>query len=311
MSIKYFENTSTQQEPMLHNHSIREVSPENFSIIENPDKTLAYFNDIIRVIKKPKRDTSVFIDIENITNLTIDSVMYLLAIIFNLKRNPLRKNYYAGNYPKNKEVRDIFEDSGFNNYITNHNKIKIEKKGDTVEIKSGKDINRVVAKEICDFVNRAFGTDLKYTKFLYNMIIELMTNTIQHAYNDNNILVNYWYIYVKNDVDAIKFIFLDTGSGIPQTITKKFYENILIKQEYEYILSALRGEFRSNTKMAYRGKGLPKIYQLYLEKAISKLAIISGKGYCLIDNNTIDMKQTLKGTLFYWELKKSNIGKGS
>ena len=280
------------------------VAPENFSIINNPEETVSYFNNTIDRISNSKFGISVYFNIGHIKSLTIDSIMYLLAILKNIKKHPLKFYDFSGNTPSYNGTNEILEESGFFDYVHSKNKSKLEKDSEGIAIRSGKYINQDVAKEICDFVNQKFGTDKIYTKFIYNMVIELMTNTIQHAYNDNNCMINYWYIYVKYVGSAIQFIFLDTGSGIPQTITKKFFENVFLRKENEYIVSALNGEYRTKTKLGYRGKGLPKIYQYYRSGIIRKLVIISGKGYCRLDKATYDISNALNGTLFYWELRK-------
>lgn len=294
-----------------HTNSVNKynaIAPEYFSIIENTNETVSYFNRIISLLRAKKYKVGVYFDIENVNHLTIDSVMYLLAIIKNIKTNKLSKYSFSGNFPKDKNINLLLNESGFLNYVTTKNKINLTKKGNNIEIKNGKQIDQNVAKETCDFVNKILKTDTKYTKFLYNMLIELMTNTFQHAYTSDCFLINHWYLFAENGNNSIKFIFLDTGLGIPNTIRKKFYENILPLKDNQFIYSALIGEFRTNTQQGYRGKGLPKIYQYYNEHTIKNLAIISGKGCCILQNSNYDMDNILNGTLFYWEISKNIEG---
>lgn len=285
-----------------------EIAPENFSIIENPNETVSYFGNIIKKLQKVRNGDVIYFDIENIMNLTMDSVMYLLAIIKNIKRNKFKRYDFAGNFPKDGEIFKLLRDSGFLKYVNSKEKYKIERKSEQVEITSSGVIDQKIASQICDFVNSKFKTKTNYTRFLYNMLIELMANTFQHAYEEKSSLINHWYIFAKYEEGKVKFIFLDTGSGIPQTIAKKFFENI-IKTDNECILSALRGEFRTKTKLVNRGKGLPRINSYYKDKMIDNLIIISGRGYCFLDNNIYELQNSLNGTLFYWEININSVKK--
>ena len=198
--------------------------------------------------------------------------------------------------------------SGFLNYVKSNNKIPLYSDNEKIQIVCGKKIDQIIAKKICDFVI-AFGNRSKpQCHFLYDMLIELMSNTKQHAYyNYNNALLNYWYIFVEHDENEIKFTFLDTGTGIPQTINKKFVEKIKmlnLKTDSQFIHSTLLGQFRTETRESHRGKGLPQIFKYYnYYHKFEKLKIISGKGtygFGLSDNGSLT--NSFQGTLFYWEI---------
>ena len=132
-------------------------------------------------------------------------------------------------------------------------------------------------------------------------------------------LVNFkeWYLYVENKDEHLAFVFLDTGSGIPNTVAKKFTEHILDyvvrNKDSDYIHSVLRGDFRSATKMSNRGNGLPDIYNHCKEGYIQNLKIISGKGFFAHYGNNDIVRElncdALEGTLFYWEVSKSQFRK--
>ena len=59
--------------------------PLKFGIINNPEETVRFFNEIISFISD-KRDSGkrLFIDISKVSELTIDALMYLLAISNNI-----------------------------------------------------------------------------------------------------------------------------------------------------------------------------------------------------------------------------------
>ncbi|MGR3219044.1 MAG: hypothetical protein ACUZ8H_04405 [Candidatus Anammoxibacter sp.] len=119
-----------------------------------------------------------------------------------------------------------------------------------------------------------------------------------------------WYLMLIYDKQnrIVKFVFLDNGVGIPNTIKKRFYEQIPIftKMFHDNALihSALKGEGRTSTKQSHRGKGLPKIYRCATEKKeIKKLVIVSNYGYLDLSNQDYyDLKSKFNGTLYSWEM---------
>jgi len=152
-------------------------------------------------------------------------------------------------------------------------------------------------------------------RFLYDMLNEMMINTNEHAYNKKNGLLNNWYVYIATEKEKIKISFLDTGLGIPNTVSKNFFEKINLlglKSNTDFILSALNGEFMSSTKQAHRGKGLPKFTKYNKAKKIHNFKIISGKGMVWYNENNNgycaqNLDKELVGTVYYFEINVANL----
>lgn len=269
---------------------------------------MKFFSELIKFVNSDIKGRGVYLDVEDITYLSTDSIMYILAISKKIKT--IKKYSISGNSPRNIILRRIFESSGFLQYVyTNKNESDIFRSNDLVEIRTGDDANVKVARSICDFVIEKVSVERKNIQFLYDMIIELMINTKNHAYLEESqrVLPN-WYIFVENRMDVLNFTFLDTGSGIPETVNTKFKEKIFSSEHNVLIMSALEGKFRTRTRMENRGKGLPEIYGYYKQKLINSLVIISNKGYIdLNKGNNYDMEHILEGTLFYWEINKNSL----
>lgn len=291
-------------------------APEVFSLVDNTEKTVAYFNKIISEIEKRKFSELFYFDLSKVTYLTIDAVMYIIAILRNIKGKKIFKYRFSGNQPVNEEARRLLKESGFFQYVKS-DETNIIPNSSKIQIISGNVADPDVAKLICDFVNNACKTKIRFTSALYETLIELMTNTIQHAYKSKkNMLVNQWYVFVEDNNDKIKFAFLDTGEGIPRTIYKKWSEKIpYMTNDSKLIHSALKGEFRTETRSKNRGKGLPKIAEDCMESKITNLQVYAGSGCCKIidDNNNPyilqDVNSNIFGTLFCWEIDKTNIKK--
>lgn len=291
---------------------------ETLSIHDNTEETYAYFNDIIDEIKKKNKKEKFFFNLTGVEKLNIDAIMYILAILRNIKDNIVYKYSFAGNQPTNKEANALLRRSGFFDYVKTKSPF-LKTDSDDVKIKTGNTVDVSVVKYICDYINEKCATKMLFTAELYEMLIELMTNTVQHAYNDKNVLTtNQWYIYVGNEKKYFSFVFLDTGAGIPQTVNKKamekFGELFVKKDDSYYLKSALNGEWRSSTAETYRGKGLPSIVEYTEREEVKGCRVYSGHGMCKVNKKNeecikgVDFGNKLFGTLICWKIDKNKIG---
>ena len=84
-----------------------------------------------------------------------------------------------------------------------------------------------------------------YTQELYDVFVELMNNTVQHAYDKSEILSERnWYLYANANKEKIKIVFLDTGLGIAETVHRdwgEYFRDIERKDDGYYVESALKG----------------------------------------------------------------------
>lgn len=287
-------------------------APQDFSIHSNPEESLSFFSNIETRVEY---GSPVYFEMKSIEKLSIDTIMYFLAILKKIKSSRVVYGF-QGSVPSNRKCRDLLESSGFLKYVTSgRTKKDLSRASEVVQITSGQKAETSIAKKICDFTISKLNLKRIEIKKLYIMIIELMTNTKHHAYDTDGkrpFPFTDWYVFVRYVIEkkAIRFIFLDTGRGIPFTIKRKRFEPTkefvgLGPKHTEYINSALKGELRSRTGESFRGKGLPKIYSYHTQQYINDLTIISNRGY-FAEKRRGDMEEKLKGTLFYWELSKEH-----
>lgn len=292
------------------------IAPEKVSLIGNRDETLEYFSDVFEKIQLCGKGDQIYFDFHNIKYISNDAIMYIIALITNAKKIRRFSVGVSGNLPSDPKVRDTLEKSGFYKYVQHGNFPVASSGNDRIQISSGKNINSPLVGTICEFVRSASETPCD-TSGLYSIIIELMTNTNQHAYRDDDELMdNNWYIFAQNCSSCVKFVFLDTGVGIPKTIKKKVREYLkefledfsIFNSDSAYIESALKGEERTETGESYRGQGLPEIYDVACSKNISDMMIMSGYGECRIKHDGSIAKYSLSkefiGTLFTWKYVK-------
>lgn len=311
---KVKKNRNRKKKSYKKDNLIKIRAPKDFSVINNSKETIEYFNKIINIMNSKRVNLRIFLDMIYIENLTIDAIMYTIAIIKNYKYKNVFKYSFCGNTPREVNSRVLFNESGFFKYVNSSNSI-LSHNSRKIQIRSGNKVEPSCVKYICDFINISCGTKKIFTQNIYNMIIELMTNTVQHAYNSENLLFfNSWYVFVESQDDCIKIVFLDTGEGIPKTVKKKLREKVpFLKNDSKLIYSSLNGEQRTETNNSYRGKGLPSIADKFIGGYMENLVVFSGAGSCSIEdwNRKVyelkDLEDELFGTLFCWEINKNKI----
>lgn len=310
---KNIRHSNTNFPSVNHNHTHKLKAPRILSVFQNPIETLRFFNTVREKIIIATVNTQLFFDLSSIESVSIDSVMYLIAIITNTRKIKSLQITCAGNMPENPKAKQVIESSGFYQYVSPLYKYNQSNINDSIKITQGREADPKLAGSICDFVHYHSTFGRIETRPLYKMILELMANTKQHAYTKDMSMDRNWYIYVEDSPTKLSFVFLDTGAGIPNTIRmKNLIEKIkgaLDIDDAYFIASAFDvSQLRSETKLSYRGKGLPEIYKRITEKYIKGFSVVSGRGKCdFTDDGVIkrtNLNNSIEGTMFCWKLYK-------
>lgn len=284
-------------------------APLIFSFTINPQDTIGFFNLLIKEIRKQKVKQDFFVDSSKILSVTIDALIYMIAIAYNISTNEKMRYSLCGNLPNDENAKSKFTNSGYLGYFSSK-RLKLTQSKDKLKILYGTKNDPYQAKLICDYTRKKFGEDYK-TNVLYEMLIELMGNTYHHAYKNEEIMTHEWYIYADGDERRVEYTFIDVGAGIPQTISKRFIEKLPLPlvTDSNLILSALKGEARTETKLNHRGTGLPYLYDKCINGYIKEFVVISCAGACELirDNKGIyfvkkEYNCKVNGTIFKWSL---------
>ena len=285
------------------------VAPADFDLVKNPHGVMEFFKEIKFCFLN---NIPVEIDMEHITTLSLNALLYLIAIMQN---NKLKGRLFSirGNTPADSTCKKLFESSGFYNYVRQHNASALEIDDHAIlRITSNNIVSTDVLIKLCNFITECLGYGKSKTRPVYEVIVEMMQNTFDHAYENKRCDSERWFVSAKYDADLkeIEIAFLDTGYGIPATAKKRFLEKILdkidIMSENQIIFSALKGDFRTKTEQQWHGKGLPEIYNKYKSGILKELTILSGKGYVnLTKNEKFDLPNKFEGTLYSWKLMQA------
>ena len=278
-------------------------SPKHFSLIDNCEETIEYFNKAQRNLKKKN---NIQFDISQVTKLTTDAIAVKIAKIKDEKFNSAGMIY--GNAPKDENLQKLFLQSGFYEYVSktgyrpkNKAKLLIHKITD----------NRVepeIAKRACILgLEHTFGNNEIFEP-LYEILIEIMQNTNNHAGESRGVYD--WWLHVYNHPNSNKtsYTFLDLGFGIFESLPVKSYKRSLLEKvglasNVDLVSSLFAGDIKSRTAKPERGKGIPQVYQCSKDPTFEKFILISNDVYADLKNEKYSKLRTeFEGTMFYWEI---------
>lgn len=299
--------------------------PTNFDVFDNQNEVLKFFEKIKSLLNEIKWDERIVFDFSKVEKISIDAIMYMIAFAKKYAKSNIS---YLLTKPKNKKCNRFFLKCGIGKFLKEKQEEFEEDTAEYYTIIFGNIVDGDKAKSMSDFCHNKISIEPNTYKFIYKIIIELMNNTVQHAYIDESIDDKLWFTFIEDTTNKIKITFFDMGIGIPSTVKKYTYIegtektggdlNALIKRKDSFFIeSSLKGDInRSQTEQANRGRGLPEIYGYYKDNYISNLKIASGRGICtFFDSNRLqsinqDCDASLEGTLFYWELDKKILKTG-
>lgn len=294
------------------NESLKLV-PRIFSFVNNTAETIDFFDDVVIEIKQKKYKNNFYIDSKNVEEVSVDALIYLIAIMQNITINYQMKYSFRGNLPNNNTAAEVYNNSGFMSYVKSKAR-RLPASSDKIQIKSGNNTDSIIASEFCKFVMDKLNKTLKDVLPLQKVLIELMSNVYHHAYNNDDIMQKKWYLYAEHNQEIVRFVFVDTGSGIAKTVRKNFWEKLqrfskVSASDSDLIYSTLQGDFRTETRKPHRGNGLSGVKDLALNNIFKNFTIISGSGQCCIVQNGVpnsilkrDFDNKICGTMFLFDI---------
>ena len=133
------------------------LAPQVFSIVNNTKESSRYINRIMNKIADKRIGQAFYFDLSMVTDITCDAIMYMIAIMNNVKYKKVLKYSFYGNKPKTEEARNLFNESGFLKYVDSNEK-NIFRCSNKIQIISGNKVDTKVVADICDFVNKSLPT---------------------------------------------------------------------------------------------------------------------------------------------------------
>lgn len=276
-------------------------APENFSLIENTNEVLEYFNQARSYLRK---GNSVDLDISKIKSLTPDAIALLVARLRDKQFHHDRG--VKGNAPEDKMLKQIFLQSGFYDFVDSEEK---PKRLDHLVNKVSKNfVDDDLAKKYSLIgIRHTFGREFIFDP-LYDILIEVMQNTNNHA-GENRGDYDWWLHVYRDPAESIsKYTFLDLGSGVFESFPATLFRNNLtdmvgLTNNKDLVRPLFNGEIKSSTGRDDRGLGMPQIFESSQNPSFGKFYMIANDVKVDMKTMTItELNGNFSGTLFYWEL---------
>jgi hypothetical protein len=280
---------------------VKLIVPGNFSIINNPEETIAF----VRECGVVARWNNLNLDLSKITQITADAITVLIAVIQGL----VGKRLVNGNLPAHAETSEILAQSGFFAHVRSKQAPPPGKHG-RISRQESKKVEPLVARDLIQIGTAAVRGQPQRSYAAYRTLIECMTNTHNHAAGKHRRfdVKETWYSTVYADVkrSRICYTFLDTGVGIFRSVRigtlRRAYKLLRIEDDRDILKDILEGKVESSTGHRYRGKGLPSIYDLSKRGSIKSLIIIANDVFANVSTGEYRiLRVQFPGTLLYWE----------
>ncbi|RZJ49276.1 MAG: hypothetical protein EOO44_18560, partial [Flavobacterium sp.] len=276
-------------------------APPDFSLVNNTNTVLNYIENARKTLKRQKE---IIFDISKITNLTPETIPLLISHIKDLKfRNFMTIH---GNAPDDDKFKKLFTESGFYKHVRSKNEFVVSV-NNLMHNESNFKVKPELAGEIVEMIMERGNLSDLFIEPIYNIFIELMSNTHHHADLSKYGSSKWWlFLFIDNDAKKISISFIDLGVGIFKSMIVKSYikriglttrlidNSILVKD-------ILNGKIQSRIEKdnEIRGKGIPQVVQYAREGCFNKF-------YLITNNIMIDLKDSsfkkltseLKGTFY-------------
>ncbi len=290
-------------------------APANFSILDNRDSVIKYFNTVKRMLDQEEYTQ---MNLRKVTSIDLPTLCLLGA--FMLDRNTKSKYLEVTSPLSNSAAYRFFEEAQFENMI-----IKKRRPDFNSGAFLSRSENEVDNKAIGDILTKTvsyFGEkNRQRLRDIHPIIIEIVTNTADHASPDKNHTLP-WIVntYETKDSSGNKvkqYCIIDMGVGIYETLTDKANSQqqgkslwrAIIKRENsqgEFFRRAIPKGLQSRTTLPERGKGIKYIYDTVSnDEMYKRFEIITNKTKIdLVNLGSVekDSSESLPATIYYWEI---------
>lgn len=294
---------------VIENNSYINVAPKKFNFIENTNEMLEYFDLSPKKIFGKRQITFHLGEIES---LSPDAIA-LYASLFTDHRYSKGLKFF-GNAPNDPQLKEMFIGSGFYDHVQSKRKFQQSENSYLLHKVTNKKTDTAIAKTATDFAAKFTFKDDRKFRPVYEILIELMANTNNHASPLYDGVYDWWlYIFYNKSTNITSYTFLDFGVGIFKSKPfMKYYDFILItlnkqKSTHEMASDLLEGRITSRTGLGERGRGFTCINQNAMHASIKKFVIITNNVFIDVKNRTSsELNKDFGGTFVYWEVGNEN-----
>ena len=290
-------------------------APTNFSILDNRNSIIEYFNTIKRMLNQKEYTRMI---LREVTSIDLPTLCLLGA--FMLDRNT-KSEYLEVTSPfSNSAAYRFFKEAQFENMIIKKRRPDFNSGAFLSRSKDGVD-DRVIGDILTKTVNYFGENNRQRLRDIHPIIIEIVTNTADHASPDKNHtlpwIVNTYETKDSNGKKIKQYCIIDMGVGIYETLIDKANSqqqgkslwHTIIKRENsqgEFFRQAIPKGLQSRTALRQRGKGIKYIYDIVSKDGMYKrFEMITNKtkiNLVNLGNVEKDSSENLPATIYYWEV---------
>ena len=281
-------------------------APRSFSFVEKTNDVLRYFDE---AEKKLKSGENITIDISDVDVLTSDTIALMIASIKDV--DFCHGSIITGNAPKKPNLLKLFNESGFYEHVLTRGYFVTSK-----ENLLHKEVNRKVVSEVAKSasltgIRHVFGNEKPFEP-LYEILIECMSNTNNHAIPHDRGKCNWWlYVYSEPNKKITSYSFVDLGVGIFKSTVvqqglKNMFKGTILYKNINLVDDLLAGKLQSriDEDKEIRGKGIPQIVEHSKSANFKSFYIITNDVKInLKTGNKEQLAYSLNGTFLHWELQ--------
>ncbi len=288
----------------------RATAPEVFSLVQNPDASISFLNNLFEIGKI----ANVYVDLSKVQTIGPEAIATLLAVIHSQK---LSTALVSGNTPIEPRAKEMLDESGFYDCVRVASgatpppalgKIKTRKRSkETMQVR----YDQRVANELVEFgATKLHGRTTRH-QMSYRVLSEAMLNTMNHASRHADREPWWASVYFDSQRNRACFTFIDQGVGIfgSHCFTRalRIQRSLRALSNAELLCRLLQGQIRSSTKVEGRGNGIPGMYNACKAGRIQNLFLLSNRSSANVDHDRYsDFKNEFSGTIVYWEIGKDH-----
>lgn len=286
-------------------------------------ETMNKFLDEVRdCISQGRR---VFINFQNTKLISASAMLSFLAEVDVLiKKSPFGTNAISFSHPKEKKIESILVQVGFYDLLKKE-KRETENFDDVTFWKytSGNCSEPMLAKTMMTEIRKELAQ--KSSKKLYRGFTEAMSNSVEHAYIDDELHSEVddtakWWTFAGIKDKHLIVVICDKGVGIPKTLPKTQGVSALrsIISKFGYSLDNVKDSIfikastdlqNTRTGETYRGKGLKDIKSVIDSIGTGYMGIFSNRGRYVylgktgkIEEIVFDCRTSVRGTIVEWSI---------
>jgi hypothetical protein len=300
----------------LPDYQIKLSGPKNFSLLENRNAVIKYFDDMRKSLEKR---IPTLMDLSAISNIDLPTIAFLIAHMMDSRQSVRQSNQYLTVWVPNDQspISDLFKKSQFYETITRKG---IADHGYFLSRSSSK-INQNYMLDILEQTKVFVGQQVDIST-LAPILTEIFTNTNNHADPNRGDEPNKipWFVTLLEvpEQNKISYAVVDLGIGIHESLNNKGIKMVeagrlstlkmktfFSKTQSKLLSTSIPQGVRSSTKLLYRGQGLQDIYNSVKIGPYKRFEVLTNKAKVnLLDISGIedDTEYNLEGTIYYWEI---------